>query len=303
MKTNHVLLVFAMFLCLTACRTVPEVSEYTITYDLKGGTMAGNVNPSVYTGESDIPLAAPGRNAYTFAGWNITTESGEALPQARGDMIAAGASGNLLATATWAPAAFAITYDLDGGALDADEKNPLSYTAETNSFTLYAPKKAGCDFLGWYEDGDSENAVVRSVTIKKGSRCDKKYIARYSKTAIPVGLATERQKALFVYGKDGIPRPDWVIMLPLEEGYHYERGYAKGSDFYASYKEAVSECIRAYGEWEGVTVNLSIGHDGTGFNADSSTITSENPIQNRIVVEYWEESDGGVWVLMKVPQK
>ena len=92
------------------------LNEYSITYDLDGGTNAAE-NPASYTVESEeITLADPTRTGYTFAGWvdaGGNTVSG----------IAKGSTGNQKLTATWTANSYKVTLPanmmLDKTVLDA----------------------------------------------------------------------------------------------------------------------------------------------------------------------------------------
>jgi uncharacterized repeat protein (TIGR02543 family) len=75
------------------------INQYSITYDLAGGTLAeGETNPTSYTIESeDITLVNPTREGYTFEGW-IGTDLKEPTFEVT---IAKGSIGNRSYTATW----------------------------------------------------------------------------------------------------------------------------------------------------------------------------------------------------------
>lgn len=50
---------------------------YTITYDLKGGTLPTSAaNPTSYTAEDTFTLVNPTRNGYTFTGWTLNKNTG-----------------------------------------------------------------------------------------------------------------------------------------------------------------------------------------------------------------------------------
>lgn len=73
--------------------------EYTITYNLDGGSLAvGVTNPGTYTIESDdITLSNPTKEGYTFTGW-----TGKDLDAAAKEVtIAKGSTGDRTYTATW----------------------------------------------------------------------------------------------------------------------------------------------------------------------------------------------------------
>ena len=76
-----------------------SLADYTITYDLAGGTLAEGVsNPTGYNIDSDdITLNNPTREGYTFAGW-----TGTGLTEATTTVtIAKGSHENKTFTATW----------------------------------------------------------------------------------------------------------------------------------------------------------------------------------------------------------
>lgn len=74
-----------------------EINQYTITYDLAGGTVEGN--PDTYTVEMDtFTLKNPTRPGYTFTGWSGTGLDGENNMTVT---IPTGSTGNRTYTAHW----------------------------------------------------------------------------------------------------------------------------------------------------------------------------------------------------------
>ena len=74
-----------------------EINQYTITYDLGGGTVEGN--PDTYTVEMDtFTLKNPTRPGYTFTGWSGTGLDGENNMTVT---IPTGSTGNRTYTAHW----------------------------------------------------------------------------------------------------------------------------------------------------------------------------------------------------------
>jgi len=78
-------------------------------------------------------------------------------------------------TAVFETEPYEITYELD--AWTSDPSNPLTYTVETEDFTLINPTKPGYTFAGWTGTGLSEPTVT--VTIAKGSTGDRNYTATW----------------------------------------------------------------------------------------------------------------------------
>ena len=157
------------------------LENYTITYELDGGTNAPE-NPAGYNVESEtITLKAPTKDKYDFKGWY---KDGEFTTQVT--EITKGTTGNITLYAKWELVSYTITYELDGGT-NAPE-NPASYNVETGTITLKDPVKTGYTFAGWYT---ADNSPV--TKIKNGSTGN---ITLYAK------WVTDIEDKVFVRGGD-----------------------------------------------------------------------------------------------------
>ena len=144
-------------------------ADYTISFNLNGGTVDGT-NPTTYqVGSEEITLINPTKLGYTFIGW---TYEGQNTPIST-VVIPEGSIGDIELTANFAPTKYKITYDLGEGEVEIE--NPSEYTIESRTFTLVNPTKKGYIFKGWRE-GDSEE-LIENVTIESGSTGDKHYTA------------------------------------------------------------------------------------------------------------------------------
>ena len=72
---------------------------------------------------------------------------------------------------------YKIKYNLDGGKLNKESKNPEEYNAKTPTFTLINPIKEGYIFTGW--TGSNGKTPQDIVTISIGSKGDKEYKANW----------------------------------------------------------------------------------------------------------------------------
>ena len=274
-----------------------EPVKYRIYYDLSGGRMAeGKANDSFYTIESeDFFLNAPERDHYIFKGWK---ERGHYDSEATIDFVVVSKEARALnLVAVWEPVVYSISY-VNDGKYRYDIVNPTSYTVENEDLYIARPYKEGYDFLGWVIAGDRTETINNPMVVRKGSHGDLKLYAEYRVSTLPVGVVTELQRQNVVYGKNGIARPDWVIKVPEEYGEHYEKGYAKGADFYESYLEAVKAAKASYAFWFETKIDITeksvndVVYDSASFS-ESVTLSTID------VVEYWEDMEGGVWVLVK----
>lgn len=145
--------------------------QYSIGYDLAGGSMATE-NPTTYTIESDaITLNNPTREGYTFAGWTGTDLDAASTSVT----IAQGSTGNREYTATWNIITYNITYN---GVEGATNPNPAGYTIESEAITLDAPTKDGYTFVGWFDNAEFTGDAV--MTIAHGSTGNKTFWAKWS---------------------------------------------------------------------------------------------------------------------------
>lgn len=159
-----------------------ELTEYTITMDLDGGSGQEKV---VYTmTDEDFELPTPTRNGYEFVGW---TGEGITTPQTS-VIIPKGSTGNKAYTANWQVIEYTITLDTNGGPV----VSPIKYTVE-DSFTLPYPLRPGYEFVGWVLDGSGQFPSTPMI-IPKGSTGDRIYkaewrVASYTITYVSHGKA------------------------------------------------------------------------------------------------------------------
>jgi len=107
-----------------------EINQYTITYDLAGGTAEGN--PDTYTIETRaFTLTDPTRSGYTFTGWSGTGLDGENNMTVT---IPKGSTGNRSYTAHWR---------YNGGSSGGSSSYPITVPSKTENGTVtVSPKNA-----------------------------------------------------------------------------------------------------------------------------------------------------------------
>ncbi len=166
--------------------------EYTITYTLDGGTVAG-ANPTSYTVESeDFTLCNPTKPGHTFRGW---TGSNGATAQTSVTVVK-GSTGNKAYTAVWSVNEYTIKF------VNEDGTELQSYKVAYGETPVYAgetPTKATDDqytytFTGW----DPEIVAVTEDAI---------YTATYSNSVNEYTImfvdedGTELQSGKVAYGE------------------------------------------------------------------------------------------------------
>ena len=158
--------------------------NYTISYNLDGGSVVG-VNPTSYTIESaPITLINPTKDGYDFAGW-----TGTGLDAAtKTVIIATGNTGDRSYTATWTKKTY--TVSITGGGVTANNYSPeygdnvVITIAADEDRTLNTLTVNGVDVTASVEDGQYtiEN-VTGNVTVVATFNSTKEFITLATSTA------------------------------------------------------------------------------------------------------------------------
>lgn len=160
-----------------------ELTEYTITMDLDGGSGQEKV---VYTiTDEEFELPTPTRNGYEFVGW-----TGERITTPQTSVkIPKGSTGNKAYTANWKVIRYTITLVTNGGAVIAS----IRYTVEDSVTLPIPPDRPGYEFSGWVLDGSGQFPSTPMI-IPAGSTGDRLYkaewrVATYTITYVSHGKA------------------------------------------------------------------------------------------------------------------
>ena len=136
-----------------------EINQYTITYDLGGGTVEGN--PDTYTVEMDtFTLKNPTRPGYTFTGWSGTGLDGENNMTVT---IPKGSTGERRYTAHWR---------YNGGSSGGSSSYPITVPSKTENGTVtVSPKSASAGSTVTITVKSDSGYVLEtiSVTDKNGN--------------------------------------------------------------------------------------------------------------------------------------
>jgi uncharacterized repeat protein (TIGR02543 family) len=144
--------------------------QYSISYNLYGGTNDAS-NPTSYNDESeDIILKSPTKEYHDFKGWYTDADFTNRITY-----IASGTTGDITLYAKWDETQYSISYSLYGGTNDVS--NPTSYTISSEDITLADPTKDGYTFEGWYTDSSFS---TKSASIRKGSNGNVTFYANWS---------------------------------------------------------------------------------------------------------------------------
>ena len=164
---------------------IVEPEEYTVKFDLNGGT--GIVDDwYVYEAEENILPLLPGDCEEPYgkelAGWAIGSADSDVVIAPGGKYTF---EGNTTIYAIWKNRIYTIDYVLNGGT--NAEGNPVVFDKDTSTITLLEPTREGYIFVGWtWEEGfgigtEGQTTPVKDVAIETGSIENKRFIANWEK--------------------------------------------------------------------------------------------------------------------------
>lgn len=132
-----------------------NVVNYTITYNLNGGSNPGGA-PTGFTIESSaITLPTPSKTGYTFNGWY---ENADLSTGGVKTTIPAGSTGNKVYYAKWTPITYTIHFNGNGNTSGSmSNQTGVTYDAAT-TITANAFAKTGYNFGGWATTQERANA-------------------------------------------------------------------------------------------------------------------------------------------------
>ena len=193
-----------------------ETIEYSISYQLYGGTN-NSQNPKAYrVTTATITLASPTRKGYTFGGWYS-----DAKLTKRVRTIAKGSTGNKTLYAKWTANKYTIVYNGNGATSGSMSKQTGRTYGKTYKLKANAFKRSGKFFVGWNtkKNGSgtwyNNKASVKNLTAKKNGT-----VTLYAQWEGYVGVTTGSTD----YGAVAIIRNHYSKNLRITATFLYYRG-------------------------------------------------------------------------------
>ena len=263
--------------------------DYTITYELNGGTNAPE-NPAGYNVETEtITLKDPAKPGYTFGGWYMAEDfTGNAVTE-----IVQGTTGNITLYAKWVKEGdYTITY--------------------VETITLKDPAKAGYTFEGWYMAEDfTGNAVTEIV---KGTTGNITLYAKWEPVSYTItyvldgGTNASENPAGY-----NVETGTITLKAPTKDKYDF-KGWYKDGEFTTQVTEipqGTTGDITLYAKWElesyTITYELTGGTNASenpaSYNVESETITLKDPAKPGYTFAGWymaEDFTGNA--VIEIPQ-
>ena len=263
--------------------------DYTIEYDLAGGTVIGN--PSFYNVDGNaITLKQPIQAGYTFIGW-----TGTDLTEPTMDVtIPAGSYGDRHYTANWQGNPYTFTLDANGGTV---ANSSLSATYGSH-YTLPTPTREHYRFDGWYIS-NSNQRCPDGYWKEPGNM---QLTARWSPIQYTItyhmdnGINVAANPSTYSFVTDTIPLRD-----PSRTGCKFLGWYTD-----SSYKNKITEIptgssgnLHLYAKWELITYKITYVLNGgtisgtkkTTFTVNDLPLTLPTATKNNYVFLGWKHTD------------
>lgn len=253
----------------TSFEVVVVESDFTISYDLEGGTLPEGAITGYNALNLPIPLPTPTKVGYEFKGWELNGEVVKALP--------VGTYGDLKVKAVWEVCNYTISYDVEV------EGNPGSYTVEDLPISLKPASKVGYEFKGW-KFGEEE---VKEITVESLGNYDlvaKFEIVNYT---ISYDVVVEGNPTT-------VTVEDEVVLLPASKaGYTFAGWYlnAEFTDSAVTEIKNLHENVKLFAKWyngENTTIDTFTAEfiaDWNKYGNDSVTAANfHNPTSGSIKV-------------------
>jgi len=236
------------------------INKYTITFDSNGGSLVEPLTADY--GTKIIKPDNPIKEGYVFVGWFSDEELTKLYT------LSTMPSDDITLHAKWILEGYTITYNLDGGINNENNKVDYMYGDE---FELLSPSKIGYKFIGWYTDSEFTTEIKKINVTDTGdiilyAKWEKEiYIITYN---LDGGINNEKNPVSYTYG-------DEIVLLdPVRDGYKFV-GWYTDSDFVNSIdvinKDDVND-ITLYANWEQIVHDNDKTNDELEDNSKTGSI-------------------------------
>lgn len=134
-----------------------QAASYTVTYNANGGRCLQTSKEVTYLGNYGN-MATPTRDGYTFEGWYTQIQGGTQVTSDSKVEI----TDNITIYAHWKANSYQITYDTNGGKVDATGK---SVVMGERYGSLAVPSRGGYSFCGWWTSVDGGEHITESSNV------------------------------------------------------------------------------------------------------------------------------------------
>ena len=263
-----------------------EIVDYSIIYNLNGGTNASENLEKYNVASATITLENPTKLGYVFGGWYTSNDYND---DERVKVIPNGSIGNIELFAKWTPATYSIKFNKNNSKATGTMSNQtLTYdsadTLTANRFVL-----TGYTFKGWTTNSDGSGTLyineqeVLNLSSEDGAIVNvyAKWEANtYSVTFDKNGGVNGTNSVSAIYDS-AMP----TATAPTYTGYNFAGYYdADGVQYYDAEMQSVRNWNKAenttlYARWNGKTFNVSFDRQGGtgGTTSVAATFNANMP--------------------------
>ncbi|MCK9482132.1 MAG: InlB B-repeat-containing protein [Bacteroidia bacterium] len=237
-----------------------EPIVYNITYIMNGGSGCSNTTYTVETETFNLCTSAS-RTGYTFGGWYK-----EAALINKVTEVPKGSTNHKTFYAKWHALNYNITYYLNGGTNNSNNKT--SYTIETETFNLLNPSRENYDFAGWY---DNANFTGNPITqIVQGSTGHRSFYAKWVPTVYTISYVDGGGCAEHAYTVES--GETTLCTSATRSGYTF-KGWYDNPSFNGSSTTQIPAGSAGnktfYAKWEAINYSITYYLDGGSSNPDN----------------------------------
>ena len=260
-------------------------NQYNVICNLDGGYIDnypmntdGTIDMVHAYGASEALPLVPEKTGYSFLGWIITDIDKDSYME----KIPADLDHDATFVAKWSKDDYKISYDLDGGNVDAALTSV--YNIDTDTITLPAPTKEGYSFSKWI-DIDTNNEIK---SIVKGTVGDKKIKALWVANSYKINYTLNKKDAVLPDSADNNRTfgKDITLATPSKQGYVFDGWYDNadltGSAYTSDRLKNLASDVTLYAEWSPaqykITYDLGLGSTYATMPAYSDTYTVDSPV-------------------------
>ncbi len=262
-----------------------EANKYNVICDLDGGYIDnypmntdGTIDMVHAYGASEALPLVPEKTGYSFLGWTITDIDKDSYME----KIPADLDHDATFVAKWSKDDYKISYDLDGGNVDAALTSV--YNIDTDTITLPTPTKEGYSFSKWI-DLDTNNEIK---SIVKGTVGDKKIKALWVANSYKINYTLNKKDAVLPDSADNNRTfgKDITLATPSKQGYVFDGWYDNadltGSAYTSDRLKNLASDVTLYAKWfptqYKITYDLGLGSTYATMPAYSDTYTVDSPV-------------------------
>lgn len=182
-----------------------SISEYSVTLNTNGGTLAGALDKYTYGVGAALPAVT--KDGYNFAGWFDNAEmTGTPVTE-----ITAEDFGNKEYWAKWAENEYSVKLNTNGGTL-AESLDKYAYGAGA---VLPTPTRDSYTFAGWYDNADLTGSVI--TEIGAGEMGNKEYWAKWTINKCSVSFVNHDGKVLQTADVEIGAMPEYTGKTPVKD--------------------------------------------------------------------------------------